>query len=72
MPTLTIMDHTGDTKVSFDPASVSEVTEAETQFNALIGKRHMAFANKPDGTKQQIRAFDPSADIVMFPALMGG
>ena len=74
MRTLTIMDHTGDTKVSFDPANATEVTEAERQFNALIGKRHMAFAvDASDAQKKtQIRKFDPSVDIVMFPALQGG
>lgn len=72
MPTLTICDHTGDTRISFDAANATEVTEAERQFNTLIGKRHMAFAANPDGTKKQVRAFDPSVDIVMFPALQGG
>lgn len=72
MPTLTVMDHTGDSKFSFDAANATQVTEAEKQFAALIGKRHMAFAVQPDGTKKQVRAFDPSVDIVMFPALQGG
>lgn len=72
MPTLTVMDRTGDTRTAFDPANASEVSQAEQQFNALIGKRHMAFASRPDGTKTQIRAFDPNVDIVMFPNLMGG
>lgn len=50
MPTLTVMDHTGDSRFAFDAANASEVTEAERQFNDLIGKRHMAFANKPENT----------------------
>lgn len=74
MPTLTVLDHTGDTKTSFDSADIASVKQAVRLFNEAMAKRHMAFAVDPADTqkKTQIRAFDPSVDIVMFPALMGG
>jgi hypothetical protein len=72
---IAILNHTGDTKVIWDPNNPDEVAAAKVQFDSLIGKGFAAF--KVVGVKgeqgDQIRTFDPKAGrIILIPALQGG
>lgn len=69
---LAVLDHTGDTRIEWDPDKPDEVAAARTMFADLKDKRYLAY--RVDGEHHElIRKFDPSArKIVMSPQLVGG
>lgn len=71
---LAILDHTGDTKILWNPDNEDETKVAETSFKTLRKKGYSAFMVKKDGEKGElIHDFDPDAGrIIMAPALVGG
>ncbi len=73
--TLHIMDHTGDVKVTWDPAIPAEVDHARKQFNDAKAKGFAGFEMTSDGKKgaNHVREFNPQAGrIVMAPPMQGG
>lgn len=72
--TLTIMDHTGDSTVEFNPQDLASVDHARNQFDQLRKKNYLAFLGGKDGKPAElIRAFDPNAEnTVLTPPLTGG
>lgn len=72
---MAVMDHTGDTKVIWDPDNADEVAAARAQFEALRKKGFAAFRVRgKDGEKgAQITAFDPQAEkLILVPQMVGG
>lgn len=74
---LHIPDHTGDTRVMWDPRVPDEVATARAAFNAAKSKGMTGFAVNPDtGEKiagEKISNFDPEAGkIIMVKPLAGG
>lgn len=69
-----VMDHTGDTRHTFDPSNAAEVKEAMERFDDLVKNQKMVAAKRTGpGTQEQIRAFDPTAEEVVFHRhLVGG
>jgi hypothetical protein len=68
------MDHTGDTKLIFDPNNPDEVEAARNTFRDLKKKGFIAYRVSADGAKGEIiREFDQAAGkIILAPAMQGG
>ena len=68
-----VMDHTGDTRHSFNPDDVQAVAKAKKRFNELTGKGFTAAVRTGSGEVSKIRSFDPTAEeTLFFPRLVGG
>ena len=68
-----VMDHTGDTRHTFDVKDRAELDDAERRFNALTGAGFTAAVRSGPGEQRVIRAFDPTAEETLFyPRLVGG
>lgn len=73
MGVLKVMDHSGDTAHSFDPANATEVSAAMAVFDDLVKQGHTAYKRTGNGTGEVIRKFDGTADeIVVRPRVIGG
>ncbi len=75
MGKLVIMDRSGHAEVDFKADDAASIKVATERFNELVGKGggHMAYRIGADGTKEQIRSFDKSAEeILVHPQLVGG
>jgi hypothetical protein len=68
-----VMDHTGDTRHTFDPTDDVSVEAARRRFIALIRQGYAAAKRTGSGTCERIKAFDPTAAETLFiPQLVGG
>ena len=68
-----VMDHTGDSRYSYDPNDAQELAEAEQRFYELTKVGFTAAVRTSAGQVSQIRSFDPNAEeSVFFPRLVGG
>ena len=68
-----VMDHTGDTRHTFDVKDRAELDDAERRFKALTGAGFTAAVRSGPGEQRVIRAFDPTAEETLFyPRLVGG
>ncbi len=67
-----ILDHSGDTKLTYDPADSDAVGSVERRFALLMERNFVAF----DVSRQPgriITAFDPAAtEIIVSPRFAGG
>ena len=74
MSTLSIMDVTGDEKLSWDPSDDLSTARARKRFAELIGKGYKAYRiNHVGGKGEKIDEFDPFAqEIVMHRVAVGG
>jgi hypothetical protein len=71
---MNILDQTGHTKISWDPAVEHEVEAAEEHFDLLIARGYNAFrVEGEDRQGARLTRFDPKArEIMMIPQLQGG
>jgi hypothetical protein len=71
---MSILDRTGDMKVTWDPANPAEVEMARAQFEAAKAKGYAAYTLGEGGaTGEVIKKFDPSARrIILRPQMVGG
>ena len=68
-----VMDQTGDSRHTFDPADSQAVKDAEERFRELTGAGFTAAERTGDGTSTVVRAFNPEAtETLFFPRLQGG
>ena len=68
-----VMDHTGDTRHSFDAADAKAVLKAEGRFKKLTRLGFTAAVRSASGEVTIVRSFDPTAEeTVFFPRLVGG
>jgi hypothetical protein len=73
MATQIVMDRTGDTRHSFDPADQAAITAAEERFKELTGLGFTAAERTGNGETALTRKFNPAAEeTVFFPRLVGG
>lgn len=73
MGMLAILDHTGDTQKQWDVNDAASVAEAGKVFDEFREKNYLAYKKVGEGSGEQIRAFDPTAEeIVMARPLVGG
>ena len=63
MATQIVMDHTGDTRHSFDPDDVQELAKAELRFRELTGTGFTA-VRTGSGEVTKIRSFDPHGETI--------
>lgn len=71
---LVILDHTGDTKIIWDPDKQEEVEQARETFNKLRKKGYAAYSVNKRGDKGEVvREFDSDAEkLILAPAMVGG
>ena len=73
MPTQIVMDHSGDTRHSFDATDAAAIEAAEKRFQELTGAGFFAYKREGEGKASLQRKFDPAAEEVVFrPMLKGG
>lgn len=74
MPTLHVLDATGDTRVEWNPNNPDEVALARKAFQNAKDKRYLIYRVEPGGTRGELlREFDPSAErIICAPQTVGG
>lgn len=73
MGTQIVMDHTGDTRHSFDPKDAAAIAEAEERFKELTGLGFTAAERTGNGEAKVTRSFNPGAEeTLFFPRLQGG
>jgi hypothetical protein len=72
--TMSVMDRTGHSEVTWDPSKPIEVRTARQAFDSLVREGYNAFSIDEDGERgERIREFDPKAGkIMMVPQLVGG
>jgi hypothetical protein len=72
--TLSVLDHTGDTRIEWDRRNRDEVAAAREMFAKMKDKRYLAYRLDADGSQGEvIREFDPTAErIIMSPQPVGG
>jgi hypothetical protein len=68
-----VMDHTGDTRHSFNADDTEALKKAEERFKTLTGRGFTAAVRNSGGATVVTRSFDPSAEETLFyPRLVGG
>jgi hypothetical protein len=68
-----VMDHTGDTRHTFDAGDTMALKAAEERFKELTGAGFTAATRTEAGESRLVRAFDPNAtETLFFPRLQGG
>ena len=73
MATQIVMDHTGDSRHSFDPRDVEAVAKAERRFKELMDAGYIAAVRTATGESRRAGSFDPDAEeTLFFPRLVGG
>lgn len=72
---ISLLDHTGDTRLMWDSRNPDEVAEARAMFERLSSRGHLIYkAEGKDGRRgEQIREFDPTVErIIAMKAPVGG
>lgn len=72
--TLRILDKSGDTRLSWNPANPAEVAEVREKFDEITkGLGFLAYTVPTDGSQGEvIREFDPEHSTVLTPQMQGG
>ena len=73
MATQIVMDHSSDSRHSFDPRDAKAVAKAEKRFRDLTGAGFIAAVRTSAGESRRVSSFDPTAEeTLFFPRLVGG
>lgn len=74
MGTLSTLDHTGDTRIQWDPSNPRQVEEARAKFREMQKKGYAAFGvDKTNSKGQSLPEFDPMEERIIFiPPRVGG
>jgi hypothetical protein len=68
-----VMDHTGDTRHSFNADDTETLKAAEERFKTLTGRGFTAATRSSGGEVTLVRSFNPNAEETLFyPRLVGG
>ena len=72
--TLHVLDHSGDTRIEWDPSNPDEVEMARRAFKTAQDKKMLIYKTRADGSKaEQLREFDPRAErIIATRQTVGG
>jgi hypothetical protein len=65
-----ILSKNGDDEVRWSDGPT--LAAAQAQFEALTSRGFHGFKEEGDGSHSRIGHFDPDADIIMVPQLIGG
>jgi len=66
MATLLVMDASGDTRHSFDPADETELLRVEDRFCEHLKNGYTAASRNGTGPAMIARSFDPTAEETLF------
>lgn len=71
---LAVINHEGDTKITWNRNNATEVEAARRHFDYLKEKGHTIFRmSRTDDRQGQIREFDPEAErLIAVPRMEGG
>jgi hypothetical protein len=72
---LRLLNHAGDSRVTWRASNTTEVATARAAFDTARGKGHLAYRVDPDDkTKGEVmHRFDPDAEeIILAPPTVGG
>ncbi len=73
MATQIVMDHTGDTRHSFNANDEQALAKAEKRFKKLTGLGFTAAERTGPGEVARLNSFNPTAEeTLFFPRLVGG
>jgi hypothetical protein len=73
MATQIVMDHTGDTRHTFNASDEQALAKAQQRFDTLTGLGFTAAVRTGSGEVERLRSFDPTAEeTLFFPRLVGG
>jgi len=73
MPTQIVLDHSGDSRHTFDASDADAVARAEARFKELTSLGFTAATRRVADEPVLVRKFDPSAEeTLFFPRLVGG
>ncbi|WP_375775968.1 hypothetical protein ACE103_29845 [Bradyrhizobium sp. ma5] len=73
MAMILVMDHSGDTRQSFDCEDSEQLAWANARFAELTSDGYTAVVRKSSGEAVVVRALDPTAEETLFyPRLVGG
>jgi hypothetical protein len=67
-----VMDHTGDSRHTFDVNDAEALAAAGERFKELTGLGFTAAERVGPGKTRVVRAFNPDAETLFFPRLQGG
>lgn len=74
--TLHVMDQTGDTRTTWDPANEAEVEAVRKLFKRLKKRGYLAYTVDPSGSKGEVVQGDElpveAAAVIMSPQMQGG
>ena len=70
--TLRILGPSGDVALTWEDVTDDKFTEAKTKFGELMEKGFSAFEMGKDKKGKQVKSFNPDADTVLVPRLVGG
>lgn len=71
---LVILDHTGDTRIIWDPDKPDEVAQAKETFTKLRAKGYLAYSVNRKGDKGDVlREFNADVEkMILAPPTVGG
>ena len=74
MNVIRILDHTGDTPVTYDPAKAAETESAKATVDRYLGAGWVLVATAPaDVGGKRLTALDPTvSEAVLIPPRVGG
>jgi hypothetical protein len=73
MATQIVMDHSGDSRFSFNANDTEALAKAEERFRELTLVGFTAAVRTASGEVSLVRSFDPAAEeTLFFPRLVGG
>ena len=73
MATQIVMDHSGDSRFSFNANDAEAIAKAEERFRELTLVGFTAAVRTASGEVSLTRSFDPTAEeTLFFPRLVGG
>lgn len=71
---LKVLDHTGDSRLEWNPRNRDEVDAARAHFDTMKAKGYLAYrVDENNEAGEVIKQFDPNArEIIMSPQMVGG
>jgi hypothetical protein len=72
MPTQIVMDASGDSRHSFDPADEIELLRAQVRFRELLKNGYTAASRNQSGSVIVTRTDPVAEETLFYPRLVGG
>lgn len=69
---LVVLDHTGDSRVTWDTEDTLSIERANAQFDRLIGQGYRGVRMDTPESGEVVKGFDPESDLTMVPNIHAG